>query len=279
MSGNFSVGLSSYGDLRGVEQFVASERMALQILSVKVDFDQWKADQGSGDRLSINEAKRSRARQSYLWANRVTLGVTVAAPFTSRHDEVAHGNAIDIGVTTASGGNRALTSDEFTRVHGWVEQRGGTWTGVNFGEPWHHEMATRTEQLPPYPNARALVAAGPHIKSKTPNPTPPAPVPATSKIGDDMVIVTVTGKTGEALAGDIDVFDGLRAAVHTTTFDEVYDIGRSEGVLRPEDTTDVKARERLRTLGFEISPGQAKRRLTFIRKAGGYVDPYFDGKF
>lgn len=170
MSGNFGVGTSSYDDLRGVEQFVASERMALQILSVKVDFDQWKADQGSGDRLSINEAKRSRARQSFLWANRVALGVAVASPFTSRHDEIAHGNAIDIGVTMADGRNRALTADEFNRVHGWVEQRGGTWTGVNFGEPWHHEMATRTERLPPYPNARALVAAGPTIQQPEPSP-------------------------------------------------------------------------------------------------------------
>lgn len=167
MSTGFSVGVSSYDDLRGVEQFVATERMALQILSVKVDFDQMKADQGSGDRLSINEGKRSRARQDYLWANRVALGVVVAPPYTSRHDEIRNGNAIDVGVTMADGRNRALTAAEFEWLHAQVERRGGTWTGRNFGEPWHHEMATRAEVVPPYPDARAIVAAGPTIKTTT----------------------------------------------------------------------------------------------------------------
>jgi hypothetical protein len=273
----FSIGPSSYPDLFGVDQLTSTERIALQFLSMKIDFDQMKADEGSGDRLSPNEGHRSKERCYYLWNNRAALGIVVAPPLTSRH--YVNANAIDVGVTMANGRNRALTPAEFDWMHTHAEQRGFTWTGRNFGEAWHIEGGTRPEVFPPYPNARALVAAGPRIKSKTPNPTPPAPVPATSKIGDDMVIVTVTGKTGEALAGDIDVFDGLRAAVHTVTFDEVYDIGRSEGILRPEDNTADKARERLRTLGFEISTGQAKRRLTFIRKAGGYIDPYFEEKF
>lgn len=49
--GGFSVGPSSYPDLRGVEQFTATERIAIQFLSMKVDFDQMKASQGSGDRV------------------------------------------------------------------------------------------------------------------------------------------------------------------------------------------------------------------------------------
>lgn len=190
MVARFSIGRSSYQDLRGVEQFVATERMALQLLSVKVDFDQMKADQGSGDRLSFNEGMRSRARQTYLWNNRAALGVVVARPFTSRHDEVNHGNAVDVGVTRADGSNRALTSVEFAWLHTQIERRGGTWTGRNFGEPWHHEMATRPEQVPPYPNARALVAAGPRTKSTTPTP-PPTPAAPTLEETEDMRTIYV----------------------------------------------------------------------------------------
>lgn len=152
----FSVGKSSYGDLRGVEQYVMSARIALQVLSVIVDFNTWMRDQGKTGRLSVNEGMRSRARQNYLWINRFVLAVAVAFPFTSRHDEVLRGNALDFGITEADGSNRALTDAEFAKLHALVEARGGTWTGVNFGEKWHHEMATRAEQLPPYPNAAEL---------------------------------------------------------------------------------------------------------------------------
>jgi len=156
--GKFSVGPSSYGDLRGVEQFVATARIALQVLSVIADFNAWQKDRGATGALSVNEGMRSRARQSYLWAVRFILAIVVAPPFTSRHDEVRHGNAIDFGITMPDGTNRALTATEFAKLHALVEARGGTWTGANFGEPWHHEMATRTEQLAPYPDAADRVA-------------------------------------------------------------------------------------------------------------------------
>lgn len=166
MAGKYSVGKSSYGDLRGVEQFVSTARIALQVLSVIADFNDWMRTRGRTGRLSVNEASRSRARQSLLWANRFVLGVTVAPPFTSRHDEVLHGNAIDFGITDADGSNRALTADEFAKLHELVEARGGTWTGVNFGEPWHHEMATQAERVAPYTDAAERAAgippAAPH---------------------------------------------------------------------------------------------------------------------
>lgn len=172
MAGKYSVGKSSYGDLGGVEQYVSTARIALQVLSVIADFNAWMVSKGRTGRLSVNEAERSRPRQSYLWANRFVLGVVVAPPFTSRHDEVLHGNALDFGITEADGSNRALNStDEFPKLHELVEKRGGTWTGVNFGEPWHHEMATRTEQLAPYPhvtpsNTTAPVSTADRITSK-----------------------------------------------------------------------------------------------------------------
>lgn len=155
--GKYSVGKSSYGDLRGVEQFVATARIALQVLSVIADFNAWQKARGATGSLSVNEGMRSRARQSYLWAVRFVLAIVVAPPFTSRHDEVLHGNAIDFGITMPDGTNRALTAAEFAKLHALVEARGGTWTGVNFGESWHHEMATRAEQLAPYPDAAERV--------------------------------------------------------------------------------------------------------------------------
>jgi hypothetical protein len=177
MVNRFSVGKSSYGDLRGVEQYVMSARIALQVLSVIVDFNAWQKARGAVGSLSVNEGMRSRARQTYLWVHRFILAVVVALPFTSRHDEVLHGNAIDFGITMPDGSNRALTAVEFAKLHALVEARGGTWTGSNFGEPWHHEMATRAERLPPYPNITpaSAAAAGGQAAPQPSKPKPPFP--------------------------------------------------------------------------------------------------------
>ena len=180
----FSVGRSSYGDLRGIEQYVMSARIALQVLSVIVDFNAWQKQRGAVGSLSVNEGMRSRARQTYLWVHRFILAIVVALPFTSRHDEVLHGNAIDFGITMPDGSNRALTSVEFAKLHALVEARGGTWTGSNFGEPWHHEMATVLEQLPPYPNAQQIVNGGPVTPPKT-----TTTAPSREEDEDDMKIV------------------------------------------------------------------------------------------
>ncbi|PYY32346.1 hypothetical protein [Curtobacterium sp. MCBD17_030] len=186
----FSVGKSSYGDLRGIEQYVMSARIALQVLSVIVDFNAWQKQRGAVGSLSVNEGMRSRARQTYLWVNRLILAVVVAMPFTSRHDEVLHGNAIDFGITMPDGSNRALTPVEFAKLHELVEARGGTHTGINFGEQWHHEMATRAERLPPYPNA-AQLAAG---TAATPPPAKNT-IPTIRK-DDDMTAAVKIKETG-----------------------------------------------------------------------------------
>lgn len=187
MVAKFSVGKSSYGDLRGVEQYVSSERMALQVLSTIIDFNAYLRSKGRTGSLSVNEGMRSRSRQSLLYANYLRTGYPVAAaPFTSRHDEVLRGNAVDFGVTNADGSNRALYPDEFARLHEIVQGRGGTWTGVNFGEPWHHEMATRAEAVAPYPNARARLAskpAKPAAKPAAAKPKPPTPKKVIDMIG------------------------------------------------------------------------------------------------
>lgn len=190
MVAKFSVGKSSFGDLRGVEQYVMSERIALQVLSTIIDFNAYLRSKGRSGSLSVNEGMRSRPRQSWFWANRFVLGIAVAPPFTSRHDEVTHGNAIDFGITMPDGSNRALYADEFTRLHQIVEGRGGTWTGVNFGEPWHHEFATRAEAVPPYPDARARLAAKPSAAPKPPVKAPEPVKPPTPKVEADMLYVT-----------------------------------------------------------------------------------------
>lgn len=146
----YSVGRSSYGDLNGVTQYVNSQRIAQQFLSMARDYrDKFGA---SGNRLTVNEGMRSRPRQDQLYRKFLAVGYPVAAtPYTSRHDAVLRGNAIDVGVTERDGTNRALTPTEFAWMHEQAERRGFTWTGRYFDEPWHIEGATRAEVVAPYP--------------------------------------------------------------------------------------------------------------------------------
>lgn len=165
----YSIGRSSYGDLAGVTQYVNAERIAKQFLSMAHDY---KLKFGAnGDRLTPNEGMRSRPRQQLLYRNYLTYGYPVAAtPFSSRHDEVTHGNAIDVGVTQANGTNRALTAEEFAWMHDQAEKRGFTWTGRYFNEPWHIEGATRAEVKAPYSDA-VLNGATEPAKPATPAPS------------------------------------------------------------------------------------------------------------
>lgn len=149
----YPIGPSSYPDLFGQMQYVNSPSIASQWLSLTRDY---AAKFGQdGDRLTPNEGRRTRARQQELYANYLRTGYPVAAfPYTSRHDEATHGNAIDAGVTMANGHNRALTGDEFAWLHEQCELRGFTWTGRFFitPEPWHIEGDTKPPHFPPYPD-------------------------------------------------------------------------------------------------------------------------------
>ncbi|PZE89933.1 hypothetical protein [Curtobacterium sp. MCBD17_008] len=236
MVARFSVGKSSYGDLRGVEQFVMSARIALQVLSVIADFNAWQRDRGAVGFLSVNEGMRSRARQSWLWAMRFILGVVVAIPFTSRHDEVLHGNAIDFGITMPGGSNRALTAEEFAKLHELVEARGGTWPdwAKTAPEPWHHEMATRAELLPPYPNAAEIVAndLDPTVPTPAPAPTPPAPIPTK----------------------DSDMRHGL--STKTRTYYDIGELTVSGTGRKARATANAKATRGIGTLYRRMTPSQ-----------------------
>jgi len=176
----FPIGPSSYPDLFGQMQFVNSERIAQQWLSLTRDF---AARFGkNGDRLTPNEGRRTKERCEYLYAKYLRDGYPVAAAlYLSRHYEGTHGNAIDAGVTMANGRNRALTPEEFAWLHEQCELRGFTWTGRNFGEPWHIEGATRVEHFPPYPGITVENALSISPGSKPPRPPKPA---TTTPVGD-----------------------------------------------------------------------------------------------
>lgn len=145
----YSVGKSSYPDLRGQTQYVASAEVAAQVASLCYEFDTQVAK--GGDRLTVNEGIRSRARQDYLYYT-VYLkehGALAAYPYTSTHD-ATRGSALDFGITRPDGSNRALTSAEFDWLHTRAPQRGIRWTGATFSrvEPWHHNGGYPTSLSP-----------------------------------------------------------------------------------------------------------------------------------
>lgn len=142
-----SVGRSSYGELNGVEQFVATQEIADQVASLCYEFDTTVAH--DGDRLTVNEGIRSRERQTLLYGQYLRGGVLAAYPFTSTHD-ASRGSALDFGITSASGVNRALTQGEFDWLHARGAARGIQWTGRYFArvEQWHHNGGYAA-QVPP----------------------------------------------------------------------------------------------------------------------------------
>jgi hypothetical protein len=225
----YSIGPSSYPDLFGQTQYVNSKRIADQFLSMKRDFDAMKIAAGSGDRLSPNEGRRTKARCELLWANYVRTGYPVAATlYTSRHYEGTHGNAIDVGVTMANGKNRALTATEFAWMHTQAEKRGFTWTGVNFGEPWHIEGATRPEVYPPYPD---IIAGAP----ATPTPIGPKPAPV---IPEDDTVYAIRNSTNGAYFSLAPGF--IRYNGDTATADLVRKVSSGTDEVHSLSDADVK---------------------------------------
>ncbi|MBT2502969.1 hypothetical protein [Curtobacterium sp. ISL-83] len=143
----FSVGHSSLGELAGVEQFVSTPMVAEQVSSLAYEFDtQYPGARARGDRLTVNEGIRSRARMRMLRAaweqyqrNGTPWAALAAALYYSTHREEI-GTALDFGITQKDGTNRAMTPDEAAWVHARGERRGIVWTGRLFNpqEQWHH---------------------------------------------------------------------------------------------------------------------------------------------
>lgn len=129
-----SVGRSRYkGDTNGVEQFL-QEHAASRIL----DLIEIVARQPGCRRMTVNEGRRTRPRQDDLWRRwRNGTGYLAAVPYTSRHDEVRHGNAADLGGPDGE----ALNLAERAAISRFGPAIGVHFTGLTFRpvEPWHVE--------------------------------------------------------------------------------------------------------------------------------------------
>jgi hypothetical protein len=160
-----SVGKSRFGDLRGVEQFMEI-RAAGQVLSLIA----FIATLPGCRRLTINEGRRTRPRQSLLrrayeahlrggpWAP------LAAVEFTSRHDEIKHGNAADLGGPNGE----ALNAAERAAISKYGPAFGVHFVGLTFDppEPWHVEG----DMVTPVPDWGKVAAAS---SSATPFPSVP----------------------------------------------------------------------------------------------------------
>lgn len=129
-----SVGRSRYkGDTNGVEQFL-QEHAASRIL----DLIEIVARQPGCRRMTVNEGRRTRPRQDDLWRRwKNGTGYLAAVPYTSRHDEVRHGNAADLGGPDGE----ALNLAERAAISRFGPGIGVDFAGLRFSppEPWHVE--------------------------------------------------------------------------------------------------------------------------------------------
>jgi hypothetical protein len=103
-----------------------------------------------GVALAVTEGTRSRPRQLQLWneyqaylarGSTPPYAALAAVPYTSRHDEVTHGNAVDLGSGIAQ---LDSVRSIWARTNG--PKFGVVCTGINFRpqEPWHFEISTIT---------------------------------------------------------------------------------------------------------------------------------------
>jgi hypothetical protein len=170
-----SVGRSRYkGDTNGVEQFL-TENAANRVL----DLIELVSREPGCRRLTVNEGCRTRPRQLDLWNRwKAGKGYLAAVPYTSRHDEVKHGNAADLGGPDGEALNAAERS-AIVRIGPTI---GVEFTGLEFEppEPWHVEAAEHH-----YQRRQSTADAAPTL---TPQ-------------GDEMIHLLGSKRRGEALLG------------------------------------------------------------------------------
>jgi len=134
-----SVGISRYrGDVLGVEQFMeeAAARQVLALIAFIATLPGCRS-------LTVNEGRRTRARQRTLrarWEAFVRGGPwapLAAVLYLSRHDEVNHGNAADLGGPNGE----ALNAAEIAAIKKYGPDFGVDFVGLTFDppEPWHVE--------------------------------------------------------------------------------------------------------------------------------------------
>lgn len=201
-----SVGRSSYGDLKGVEQFVASLIVAQQVASLAYEFDtQFPGARDRGDRLTVNEGIRSKRRMEILraaWETYQRYGTPwaalAAALYLSTHRE-GIGTALDFGITQEDGANRAMTAAEAAWVHARGVRRGIRWTGESFNpqESWHHNGGYHAT-VPPIDGVNR---PGEPLYTDTKQPAPPAQI---RRDTDDMQVIWNDKKTAVTVTAGAD---------------------------------------------------------------------------
>jgi hypothetical protein len=101
-----------------------------------------------GEKLIVTEGARSRPRQLALWNayqayihGRGPHAELAAVPYTSKHDEITHGTALDLGNGI---GTPTTVRSQWAQVQG--HKFGLLCTGASFSpkEYWHYEVATST---------------------------------------------------------------------------------------------------------------------------------------
>jgi hypothetical protein len=98
----------------------------------------------TGYRLTVNEGRRSRADQRLVWnayalylAGRGPWAPKAAVCYTSIHDEINHGNAVDFG----GPGGAVIPANVHAVMVSLAGKFGVVWTGAGFNEWWHFEAS------------------------------------------------------------------------------------------------------------------------------------------
>lgn len=146
----------------------------------------------TGYRLTVNEGRRSRADQTKVYnaymlylSGRGPWAPRAAVPFSSIHDEVLHGNAIDFG-----GPGGAVVPANVHAVMVALQGRFGVvWTGARFNEWWHFEVDRES--------------ATEKVTTPTAVPAPAGPAPSTERQEDDVNTVIITDSSGNIWVCDI----------------------------------------------------------------------------
>lgn len=244
-----SVGKSRYrGDVLGEEQFMEA-RAARQVLALIA----FIATLPGCRRMTVNEGRRTRARQKLLrqrfeaYLRGGPWAPLAAVLYTSRHDEVNHGNAADLGGPDGE----ALNAAERAAISKYGPDFGVHFVGLTFSppEPWHVEA----DGITPTPQY-ALAAAA-------------AQAPAPTSEEDDMFkprFIRVV-EPNHLLNGLVS-FAFSDRVVRTKNATEIYRIGRFWGLIAPNQKwEEAKTLENISVVEFIDGENEINAARTLLR--------------
>ncbi len=256
-----------------------TERIALQFLSLKVDFDQMKADEGSGDRLRPNEGNGRRSAATTWWNNRAALGIVVAtaADVSALRQRERDRCGRDDGERPESGADVGGVRLDCTRRRSAAASRGlaGTRGAVaHRGAASRHRWSRRT-RTPVTSSRRAPNRPTPKPTTPAPPVAPPGPLPRDRRSRHEMVNRRWK-QQGAPRWGHRSV-RRPDPVYHTQGQKDADQVGRSMGILKPGQNTaeDPRPDSRLGTVHRRASAGPSRA----VKQAGGYIDAHYEGKF